>query len=274
MDEVDGVAGNEDRGGIQELILLIKKSRIPIICICNDRQHKKIRTLANYCYDLRFSRPTVQQIRGYMLTILHREGIPEIGGEILDGIIGSCNQDIRQTIHTLNLWAKTASKNGKQAARMIEKNVQQNPFELCRLSFSNEFRSKSLNEKSEIFFSDYRLMPLLVQENYISSQPYLSSSESSKRKLTDVEHLKLLSAAADNISLGDICAQMIFSRHDSWSLLPYQVNFFHQPKEKSFERENALFLGNFFDRRSLCLRSGSFAWRRFIFVVFRPTLSN
>ena len=24
MDEVDGVAGNEDRGGIQELILLIK----------------------------------------------------------------------------------------------------------------------------------------------------------------------------------------------------------------------------------------------------------
>ena len=41
MDEVDGVSGNSDRGGIQELILLIKRSRIPIICICNDRQHKK-----------------------------------------------------------------------------------------------------------------------------------------------------------------------------------------------------------------------------------------
>ncbi|CAF4202615.1 unnamed protein product, partial [Adineta steineri] len=58
MDEVDGVSGNEDRGGIQELISLIKRSRIPIICICNDRQHKKIRSLANYCYDLRFHRPT------------------------------------------------------------------------------------------------------------------------------------------------------------------------------------------------------------------------
>ena len=37
MDEVDGMAGNEDRGGVAELIALIKTSRIPIICICNDR---------------------------------------------------------------------------------------------------------------------------------------------------------------------------------------------------------------------------------------------
>jgi replication factor C subunit 1 len=78
MDEVDGVAGNEDRGGIQELILLIKRSRIPIICICNDRQHTKIRSLANYCYDLRFYRPTIQQIRGAMMTVLHRENIHQI----------------------------------------------------------------------------------------------------------------------------------------------------------------------------------------------------
>lgn len=42
MDEVDGMGGS-DRGGIQELILLIKKSKVPIMAICNDRQHQKIR---------------------------------------------------------------------------------------------------------------------------------------------------------------------------------------------------------------------------------------
>lgn len=42
MDEVDGMGGS-DRGGIQELIGLIKKSKVPIIAICNDRQHQKIR---------------------------------------------------------------------------------------------------------------------------------------------------------------------------------------------------------------------------------------
>lgn len=63
MDEVDGMAGNEDRGGVQELIQLIKQSRVPIVCMCNDRNHPKIRSLANYCFDLRFSKPRVEQIK-------------------------------------------------------------------------------------------------------------------------------------------------------------------------------------------------------------------
>ena len=55
MDEVDGMSAG-DRGGIAELILLIKKSKLPIICICNDRASVKVRSLANYCLDLRFRR--------------------------------------------------------------------------------------------------------------------------------------------------------------------------------------------------------------------------
>ena len=54
MDEVDGMAGNEDRGGMAELIQLIKKSKIPVVCMCNDRNHQKIRSLSNHCYDLRY----------------------------------------------------------------------------------------------------------------------------------------------------------------------------------------------------------------------------
>jgi replication factor C subunit 1 len=62
MDEVDGMAGNEDRGGMQELIQLIKSCRVPVICMCNDRHHPKIRSLTNYCFDLQFSRPSIKQI--------------------------------------------------------------------------------------------------------------------------------------------------------------------------------------------------------------------
>lgn len=36
MDEVDGMGGS-DRGGIPELIKVIKTSSTPIICVCNDR---------------------------------------------------------------------------------------------------------------------------------------------------------------------------------------------------------------------------------------------
>jgi replication factor C subunit 1 len=36
MDEVDGV-GAGDRGGLGALLLILKKTKVPIIMICNDR---------------------------------------------------------------------------------------------------------------------------------------------------------------------------------------------------------------------------------------------
>lgn len=50
-------------GGLQELIGLIKSASVPIICMCNDRNSQKMRSLVNYCYDLRFNRPKVEQIK-------------------------------------------------------------------------------------------------------------------------------------------------------------------------------------------------------------------
>uniref|UniRef100_A0A3Q2H297 Replication factor C subunit 1 n=1 Tax=Equus caballus TaxID=9796 RepID=A0A3Q2H297_HORSE len=103
MDEVDGMAGNEDRGGIQELIGLIKHTKIPIICMCNDRNHPKIRSLIHYCFDLRFQRPRVEQIKGAMMSIAFKEGL-KIPPPAMNEIILGANQDIRQVLHNLSMW--------------------------------------------------------------------------------------------------------------------------------------------------------------------------
>ena len=50
---------------------LIKSSRIPVVCMCNDRNHPKIRSLSNHCFDLRFNRPKVEQIRVRTLLVLN-----------------------------------------------------------------------------------------------------------------------------------------------------------------------------------------------------------
>jgi replication factor C subunit 1 len=63
MDEVDGMSAG-DRGGVQALIEVIKTARIPIICIANDRMSQKLKSLANYCYDIRFNKPSSNQIVG------------------------------------------------------------------------------------------------------------------------------------------------------------------------------------------------------------------
>ncbi|MGH0157161.1 UNVERIFIED_CONTAM: hypothetical protein FKN15_033129 [Acipenser sinensis] len=104
MDEVDGMAGNEDRGGIQELIGLIKNTKIPIICMCNDRNHQKIRSLVNYCFDLRFQRPRVEQIKGAMMSVAFKEGL-KVPPPALNEIILAANQDIRQVLHNLSMWS-------------------------------------------------------------------------------------------------------------------------------------------------------------------------
>ena len=53
MDEVDGMSGG-DRGGVQDLIESIKRSRVPIIAICNDKYHQKLRSLRNHCLELEY----------------------------------------------------------------------------------------------------------------------------------------------------------------------------------------------------------------------------
>ena len=55
MDEVDGTSGG-DRGGTAEIIQFIKKTKVPIICICNDIGSTKVRSLKNHCTDIRFQK--------------------------------------------------------------------------------------------------------------------------------------------------------------------------------------------------------------------------
>lgn len=66
MDEVDGMSAG-DRGGVADLIASIKISKIPIICICNDRYSQKLRSLVNYCLLLSFRKPTKQQVLFHLL---------------------------------------------------------------------------------------------------------------------------------------------------------------------------------------------------------------
>ncbi|XP_034441483.1 replication factor C subunit 1 [Hippoglossus hippoglossus] len=220
MDEVDGMAGNEDRGGIQEMMGLIRSSKIPIICMCNDRNHQKIRSLANYCFDLRFQRPRVEQIKGAMMSLTFKEGI-KIPPPALNEIILASNQDIRQVIHNLSMWSAKDKvmtyDQCKSDAASARKDMKLGPFDVCRKVFAlgDETSHMSLIDKSDLFFHDYSLAPLFVQENYLHVRPAAASGDLKS-------HLVLLSKTADSISDGDLVDRQIRSRQN-WSLLPTQA---------------------------------------------------
>uniref|UniRef100_K7FN75 Replication factor C subunit 1 n=1 Tax=Pelodiscus sinensis TaxID=13735 RepID=K7FN75_PELSI len=220
MDEVDGMAGNEDRGGIQELIALIKHTKIPIICMCNDRNHPKIRSLVHYCFDLRFQRPRLEQIKGAMMSIAFKEGL-KIPAPAMNEIILAANQDIRQVLHNLNMWC-TKNKSltydeAKADANKAKKDIKLGPFDVVRKVFvaGEETAHMSLIDKSDLFFHDYSLAPLFVQENYVHVKPIAARGNMKK-------HLMLLSRAADSICDGDLVDRQIRSKQN-WNLLPTQA---------------------------------------------------
>ncbi|XP_058402883.1 replication factor C subunit 1 isoform X3 [Diceros bicornis minor] len=220
MDEVDGMAGNEDRGGIQELIGLIKHTKIPIICMCNDRNHPKIRSLIHYCFDLRFQRPRVEQIKGAMMSIAFKEGL-KIPPPAMNEIILGANQDIRQVLHNLSMWCARSKAltydQAKADSHRAKKDIKLGPFDVVRKVFAagEETAHMSLVDKSDLFFHDYSIAPLFVQENYIHVKPVAAGGDTKK-------HLMLLSRAADSICDGDLVDRQIRSKQN-WSLLPTQA---------------------------------------------------
>uniref|UniRef100_A0A182PRP7 Replication factor C subunit 1 n=1 Tax=Anopheles epiroticus TaxID=199890 RepID=A0A182PRP7_9DIPT len=221
MDEVDGMAGNEDRGGIQEMIALIKDSHIPVICMCNDRNHPKIRSLVNYCFDLRFNRPRVEQIKGAMMSVCFKEQL-KLSPGVLEEIIAGTGGDVRQTLNHLALYSAGKSMaasltvdSAKKQAESSKKDVKIGPWDVIRKVFSaEEHKNMTLNDKADLFFHDYNISPLFVQENYLKVQP----------KAPRTEWLDRIAMTADSLSRGDMVERRIRSNM-AWSLLPVQAMF-------------------------------------------------
>lgn len=72
----------------------------------------------------------------------------------------------------------------------------------------------TFNDKSDLFFYDYSIAPLFVQENYLKVKPRGNS----------LQVLEKIAKTADSLSLGDNVDRKIRSSQ-AWSLLPTQAVF-------------------------------------------------
>ena len=214
MDEIDGMSGNDDKGGISALIDIIKKTKIPIICIANDRQSQKLKSLVNYCYDLKFMKPDKRQIVQRMLAICEEEGINcEVNA--LEYICESCNNDIRQFLNFIEMYSKThKSITFKDISNNMNSYNKDTSVMLSNFDAAgkllNSSNSKKMNTRQllDLYFIDYDLIPLLIYENYLSTFKYDNKKEM----------LNNLSFQTDLISESDIIDKRIRT-NQNWNLL-------------------------------------------------------
>ncbi|RVD91618.1 DNA replication factor C subunit [Tubulinosema ratisbonensis] len=216
MDEVDGMSS--DRGGIPELTKLIKSSKIPVICICNDRYHPKIRTLSNYCLDLRFRKLDARQILPRIKEILKKEG-KQLLDPLLNDLILHSNGDLRYILNSLQNLTTRTTISMQQSKDFIKKNVLKNIFEIA----SEIFRKGKISEKLDLYFEEYNTMVMFVYENYLK-----------------VNHktLKDVYEASESISFSEIIENKIYGPAQMWNLAPLH-GFFScvNPTKEGFLKE-------------------------------------
>lgn len=225
MDEVDGMSGG-DRGGVGAINALIKKTKVPIICICNDRRNQKMRPFEHTTYNLSFRKPDAAQVKSRMLSIAFKEKL-KIPGEVMAQLIEAAQSDIRSVINMLSTWKLSKSTmdfdESKSLGAENSKPGLHTPFSLySELSSPYMFSAtsrKTLNDKADLYFQDHSFVPLMVAENYVKARPVLASKEPQGDRQR-LKTLELLRKASESISDGDLVDRMIHGSEQHWSLMP------------------------------------------------------
>ncbi|KAL6341808.1 hypothetical protein AAG906_038052 [Vitis piasezkii] len=211
MDEVDGMSAG-DRGGVADLIASIKISKIPIICICNDRYSQKLKSLVNYCLLLSFRKPTKQQMAKRLLQVANAEGL-QVNEIALEELAERVNGDMRMALNQLQYMSLSMSviKYDDVRQRLLS-SAKMKIFHHLWLLFGFNGGKLRMDERIDLSMSDPDLVPLLIQENYINYRPTLAGKDDN-----GVKRMSLLARAAESIGDGDIINVQI-RRYRQWQL--------------------------------------------------------
>jgi replication factor C subunit 1 len=215
MDEIDGLS---ERGSVGEIAALIKTSRVPIICIANEKP-PKLKPIISVTLDIKCSRPMKSTV-----AIALTKKIPGTTKEQIEKLCEQSGNDIRSVLNTLDFGQsagglktighlKTTGGLKDPSLLTEERSYSSSRKDQQHDIFSATFklfRNKKLPfaEADDLVFTDFNMVPLMVQEAYAAA----SSS------------MEELETAADRLSLGDMMTKQLYRDMNDWTLLPHIVS--------------------------------------------------
>ncbi|KAI3939095.1 hypothetical protein MKX01_001963 [Papaver californicum] len=214
MDEVDGMSSG-DRGGVADLIASIKISKIPIICICNDRYSQKLKSLLNYCLLLNYRKPTKQQMAKRLMQVGTTEGV-KVNEIALEELADRVNGDMRMALNQLQYMSLSMSviqyDDVRQRLLSSAKDEDISPFTAVDKLFGFNGGKLRMDERVDLCMSDADLVPLLIQENYLNYRPSAVGKDEN-----GIKRMNMIARAAESIGSGDIVNVQI-RRYQQWQL--------------------------------------------------------
>ena len=209
FDEVDGIFGNQDRGGVAAIIKLIEQTQVPIVLTANDPDLQKLRPLKRVCHLIRFRSVRIPLIVAFLQRICKGEGV-KADPEVLEMIAENSRGDVRSAINdlqTLSLYRQELR--AEDLTHLPTRNRILSLQDTLEEVFSAKNREQALAvmKRSSI---DYDTLMLIVNDNLPLRY----------RNFND------LSLAYDALSRADLFRGRI--QQENWRLLNYVFSFLAQ----------------------------------------------
>jgi replication factor C large subunit len=100
FDEVDGITGREDRGGVGAITQIAKAALVPIILVANNAYDQRLGSLRYYCEAIEFKKPAAGAVMKHLKRICDREGI-KADEAALKFIAQRSEGDVRSAVNDL-----------------------------------------------------------------------------------------------------------------------------------------------------------------------------
>jgi len=178
---VSDIDCGSDYGFISSLTDCIKDTKIPIVCICDNRYDQSIKPILNYCVDFKMTKPSYQDVYRLVYNVVVNENVKIKESEIKE-LYEQSNGDIRFILNTLQFGTRKGKKNIQST----------NIFDTTAKLLSMD---ESIDSKYETYWLCNELHSLMVQENYINNTLAVTNP---------VRKLENLSYSADALSDADI----------------------------------------------------------------------
>jgi len=197
LDEVDGIYGRQDKGGIEFLLDLIKSSRNPIVMVANVEENKKMIKLIKSAQVFRFQRIPPKLLEMIVKNILQRED-RTLNQVKLEMIVRDANGDVRAAVNS----AQVASSGSEDLISEL-RDIQISPIESLKIFFDS-----STSEEAYLALSGCKMQP---RDKIRAIFQSIRSIELDRKKL--IEIMEELSKADEVVAK--------IGKTQNWTLLRY-----------------------------------------------------
>lgn len=207
IDEVDGMSGNSDRGGVKEIGTIVDETRFPIVMTANDAYDNSIRSLRNKAKTIELGSVHTNSIAAFLRDILDEEGIEYEDG-VPKRIARQAGGQMRSAINDLEAIARGKERITKDDMDVIgQRDNRQEIFDSLKIIFKTKNLSNA-NQATENLDEDADTMVQWIRENI--PREYKRPGD--------------LSRAYDWVSKADVFNGRI-RRRMNWKLLKYVYDF-------------------------------------------------